>query len=293
MLKLEAGKQSIDLGMGGSLPDVYTMMTNMDVRASSRVRGEPNKSGYVQHVELGRGIVKKTTPPLYREVFTSTKVLMAGFTVSGIESETSYLQRTWPLFAGKELMDNCYDWFNEVYPNSSKQDRKIFLRVWPFEHGIRIAVRNSNVDNIPVFQNLGLTFNLAIWHSSKRNQHKGGTGALGDALKRILKMGYASWTSGYNSQDSFMDRQWDEPIVLTFNGQQHTAVLNVDKDNQTAEVRVNRNYEAIIKIGNDTEVSVALPTKYDYNPIVEELKQYYKIYKIPKTRTDISFEAVL
>ena len=50
---------------------------------------------------------------------------MAGFTVSGIESETSYLEHSWPLFAGKELMDNPYDWFNEVYPNSPKQDRKI------------------------------------------------------------------------------------------------------------------------------------------------------------------------
>ena len=64
-------------------------------------------------------------------------------------------------------MDNPYDWFNEVYPTSPKQDRKISLRAWPFEHGIRIAVRNSNVDNIPVFQNLGLTFDLAICYSSK------------------------------------------------------------------------------------------------------------------------------
>ncbi|MFZ0511544.1 MAG: hypothetical protein WAM14_08055 [Candidatus Nitrosopolaris sp.] len=68
---------------------------------------------------------------------------MAGFTVSGIESETSYLERTWPLFTGKELMDNPYDWFNEVYPNSPKHDRKISFRVWPFERGIRIVVRNS------------------------------------------------------------------------------------------------------------------------------------------------------
>ena len=105
-------------------------------------------------------------------------------------------------------------------------------------------------------------------------------------------MGYASWTSGSNSQDSFVDRQWDEPIVLMFNGQQHTAVLYVDKDNQNAKVIVNRNYDAIIEIGNDTEVSVALPTKYDYGSILDQLRQYYKIYKIPKRRTDFSFEWV-
>jgi hypothetical protein len=259
-------------------PGLYTMITD--------------NFSPIRHVELGRGIVKKAWAPLHQPVFTSTKVSMAGFTVSGIESETSYLERTWPLFAGKELMDNPYDWFNEVYPNSPKQDRKISLRVWPFEHGIRIAVRNSNVDNIPVFHNLELTFDLAIWYSSKRNQHKGGTGALGDALKRILKMGYASWTSGHSAQDSFIDRQWNEPIVLTFNGQQYTAVLNVDKDNQSAKVIVNRKHDAVIEIGNDTEVSVALPIKSDYGSIVDQFRQYYKIYKIPKRRTDFSFEAV-
>lgn len=66
----------------------------------------------IRHVELGLGIVKKAWAPLHQPVFTSTKVLIAGFTVSGIEAETSYLERTWPLFAGKELMDNPCDWFN-------------------------------------------------------------------------------------------------------------------------------------------------------------------------------------
>src|SRR5438270_10068335 len=121
---------------------------------------------------------------------------------------------------------------------------------------------------------MGLKFDFGIWHSSKRNQHKGGTGALGDALKRILKMGYASWTSGYNSQDSFIGRQGDEPVVLMFNGQQYTAVLNVDKDNQDAKVIINCNYDTVIDIGNDTEVSVALPTRYDYDSILDQLKQY-------------------
>ena len=120
----------------------------------------------IRHAELGKRLVKKSRPPLHKPVFTSTKVSMAGFTVSGIESETSYLERTWPLFAGKELMDNCYDWFNEFYPDSPKQDRKISLHVCPSDNGIRLAVRNSNVDKIPVFQNLRLSIDLAIWHSS-------------------------------------------------------------------------------------------------------------------------------
>ena len=44
------------------------------------------------------------------------------------------------------------------------------------------------------------------------------------------------------------------------------------------------------KIGSDTEVSVALPTKRDYGQIVKELRQYYNIYRIPKTRFDFSLD---
>jgi hypothetical protein len=98
-----AGKQSIDVGRVDP-PQEYTM-TDMDVRTSYRVSGERNNSDHVRHVGLGRGIVKKMGPPSYKEVFTSTKVSMAGFTVSGIQSETSYLERTWPLFAAKELKE--------------------------------------------------------------------------------------------------------------------------------------------------------------------------------------------
>jgi hypothetical protein len=53
-----AGKQSIDVGRVDPPPE-STMMTDMDVRASSRVGGEPNNSD----VGLGRGIVKKMGPP--------------------------------------------------------------------------------------------------------------------------------------------------------------------------------------------------------------------------------------
>jgi hypothetical protein len=101
-------------------------------------------------------------------------------------------------------------------------------------------------------------------------------------------MGYASWTS---SEDSFTDKQWEEPVILTFNGQQHTALLHVDTDKQDARVIINRNYNAAIEeIGNDTEVSVALPTKYDYESVLGQLRQYYRIYKIPKIRIDISLD---
>jgi hypothetical protein len=70
------------------------------------------------------------------------------------------------------------------------------------------------------------------------------------------------------------------------------GIQRVDKDNQESKVIINRNYDSVIDIGTDTEVSVALPTRHDYGLILDQLKQYYKIYKIPKTRTDFSFEEV-
>jgi hypothetical protein len=212
---------------------------------------------------------------------------MVGFTVAGIESELNCLQYQWPIFGAKELMDNPYDWFNECYPGSPKEDRKITLRVWQIDGvGIRIAVRNS-VDNIPLFQDLASTFDFAISYSTKRYQNKGGTGDQGDALKRLLKMGYASWTSGYNFTDSFVDKQWEEPMILTFNGMQYTAVLHVDQHFQNAKVIINQNYDAKIIIGNGTEISAAPPVN-NYFMTRDRIEQYYKIYKIPKILVDFN-----
>jgi len=166
---------------------------------------EPNNfNGRIRHVESDKGIVKKprhpSPSPAPKPIRTKTPVAMDYFSVRGIESQTSYLQYQWPLFIAKELMDNSYDWFNECYHNNAKSDRKIMLRVWHIDIGIRIAVRNSNIDNLPVLDDLKSTFDFRLWDSTKRNQHKDGTGALGDALKRSLGMGYAKWTENRGGQ---------------------------------------------------------------------------------------------
>src|SRR6187397_2101197 len=99
---------------------------------------------------------------------------MAGyFTVPGIENELSIPENMWPCFALKELSDNAYDWLNDYYPNSSSRvdyndndnddsktrRRYIAIRIQidriPSDTDLtrvfRIAVRNSNVDEIEVF----------------------------------------------------------------------------------------------------------------------------------------------
>jgi len=223
---------------------------------------------------------------------------MAGYTVRGIESEISYLQRDWPKVVMKELGDNPYDFFKEYYPDSPKELRNIAYNVWqPYpptsdycttaEYSvIRIAATSSNVDNIPVFDDLHGIFDFSRYYSSKRHQYKGGTGELGDALKRMLKMGYALWTSHPLNEDK-PDLQWQEPIILTFNKKRYKVALDVDTEIDEARAVISQDHNAIINSA-DTIVSVALPTtNYDYQ--LGQLELYYSIYKIPKIRTSFSF----
>ncbi len=74
-------------------------------------------------------IVRKADPPSCRRrkgpVATSTNKLMSYITVKAIESETSYLQLQWFLFTLKELLDNAWDFLNDHYHNSPKEDRKL------------------------------------------------------------------------------------------------------------------------------------------------------------------------
>ncbi|MGC1930641.1 MAG: hypothetical protein WA667_16860 [Candidatus Nitrosopolaris sp.] len=117
-------------------------------------------------------IIKKVDPPSYRRrkgpVATSTVKLMSYISVKAIESDTSYLQSQWSRFTLKELMDNAWDFLNDYYPNNPKEDRKIAvtIKVELKPDGekdiLRIAIRNSNVDNIRVFEDLYCLTKLRI-----------------------------------------------------------------------------------------------------------------------------------
>ena len=91
---------------------------------------------------------------------------------------------------------------------------------------------------LKVFEDLNLIFDFDNWQSTKRNQHRGTGGALGDFLKRVLGMGYASWIEGsgdsyYDSDpdsDNFIDKQLKEPLTLRFNGQEYKVFIKVDRN---------------------------------------------------------------
>jgi hypothetical protein len=266
-------------------------------------------------------ISKKRLPPSSshrtttksKVVFTSTKQVMNYVTIKGVESDTSYVESKWPIFCLKEQMDNSYDFYTENYPNSPKSDRMIAVRVWADKHEqikcglIHIRVRNLNVNNIAVFTNLEATFDFNQWYSSKRDQHKGTCGSLGDFLKRSLGMGYASMSQiiddvGVGGHDSFEDnnKQWDHPLILRFNGKEYRVFIRVDEFSENP-IRndIKGPFECLIPEGC-IETEVTLPRQIipneegvwhrDRNNLYLKLFEYYKRYKIAKSRIHFEFD---
>jgi DEAD_2 len=177
------------------------------------------------HVDSQNKITKKVhggtdsnsiQPPA--DIWTTTKQSMSYVTVRGIESDTSWPVQEWPKQSAKELMSNAYDFLRDYYPDCTKETRKIdvFIKIDSISDEdsvdedkkrtvIRIVVRNSNIHNILVFENLEAVFNYTQFHSTKRNQHREVSGALGDYLKRGLGMGYALWTNDFNRESQSGD----------------------------------------------------------------------------------------
>jgi hypothetical protein len=252
------------------------------------------------HVYKGSKNAPKTSTP-HRDIFTSTSQKKKYITIAGIESDTSYLEYQWPVFTVKESNDNADDFFKVYYPNATANARRISTRVTidtvtkrPVNI-IRIAVRNSNVNDYQVFPNLNSIFDYNSWGSTKRYQHKMTASALGDFLKRILGMGYASWMNinGYSTmEDSFEDKQWDEPVILRFNRKEFRAFIVV----VNGDIKPTRIEESAIitkDIGTDTEVEVALPLSdywnTNYNALLDRLERYHKTWKLVKRNTEFSF----
>jgi hypothetical protein len=246
-------------------------------------------------------------PVISGPVYTSTNQKKRYITIAGIVSDTSYQEHQWPEYSVKELADNSYDFFKIYYPNATANERKIEARVTidtkqPI-NVIHIAVRNSNVNNFPVFQNLSGVFDYNNWGSTKRDQHRMTAGGLGDFLKRALGMGYASWTSGSGSsnnlEDSFEDKQWEEPVTLRFDGREYKAfivVINGDIRSTRIEGPTQIRYKEAYPLSPSypyTEVEVALPLSAYWNTccdtLLDHLERYYYTFKLVKRNTDFSF----
>jgi hypothetical protein len=237
---------------------------------------------------------KRTGP-----VFTSTSQKKRYITIDGIVSDTSYSEDQWPEFALKELADNSYEFFVVNYPDAAREVRRISTQIkidtkkYPGVKILRIAVRNSNVGNRAAFPDLHGIFDYDRWGSTKRGQHRMTAGGLGDFLKRVLGMGYASWTSNNdNPNDSFEDKQWPEPVILRFDGKEYKVFLIVNGDRILTQIH---GPVTIDNIGTDTEVEVSLPLVNcwlgdDNNAmLLNKLEGYHKTFKLIKRNVDFAF----
>jgi hypothetical protein len=245
----------------------------------------------------GRGSNKNWKGPAW----TATKQFANYITVRSIELATSWREQDWPKQSTKELMNNAYDFLNDYYPNGAREARKIVLRLKidsimdESERRIilHILVRNSNVNEFTVFEKLEPIFDYTQLYSTKRHQHRIMTGALGDFLKRALGMGYASWTASQNEESSFEDKQWKEPLILRYNGQEHKVFIVVEGEVPKCFFSKPINCNA----RNFTEVEIALPIESTLNiswkenveRVLGQIEEYFERNRIGKTNTDFSF----
>lgn len=111
-------------------------------------------------------------------------------------------------------------------------------------------------------------------------------------------MGYASWmniSSNNNptEEDSFEDKQWDEPVILRFNGNEEYRAFIVVVNGDIKPTKIEGPTPATEDIGTDTEVEVALPLSAywntDYNSLLNDLERYHRIWKLVKRNTEFGF----
>ena len=273
------------------------------------------KSAHDLHGDLGsKNSLKNeggTSPQQQASISTSTKQSMSYLTIREIESELSRPVVEWPKEIMIQLIGNAWDSLQDNYPNGTNETRKIEVRIkiGSILDGnvkrvvIRIVVRNSNVDNLPVFEDIEQIFDYTKFHSTKRNQHRMVTGALGDFLKRSLGMGYACWTEDYDKErkDSAVaaDKQWPEPVIIRHNGEEDWVFLHVEWDKQ--EYRPNIIHSIEYGAPKFTEVQVTLPldfilrklggdTNRGISHILNDMKNYFYRNKIGKSNTEFTFE---
>jgi hypothetical protein len=207
------------------------------------------------------------------------------FTVDGVKLRTGYQhERDWYLLPIRELLDNAADFLTKHYRGASD----CYIKIWitKNDHFLRMKIRNSNPKNIPVFQDLKFIVDYDMRYGSKQNVYVISRGMLGDALKQILSLGYVLLHL-HDDGNSFVDKQWDQPLIIRHNRQEQKLYLHVDKANQAADVRIEDSPEELAY--TDTEIEIALPSDVGlFTPTKSDIVKFCKTY--PLFTTDISFE---
>ena len=240
-------------------------------------------------VEGNRGRKRRSpsSKPPARDIFSSKKHSMDYATVDGVVQRTGYADKVdWYFLLIKELLDNAIDFEWKYYPGSS--DAVVATEITLSNTLYHIKVRNTNPDNIPVFQNLSAIFDYDMTYGSKQNQHIISRGLLGDAAKQIGTWPYVLMHAE-DSGKKFGNQQWEKPLVIKANKAEYHVLPHIDKVHQRIDTSIKLIPGELSH--KDTEIEVTWPVidEVRKNRLdIQTIQSYCKKYVI--FTTDINFK---
>jgi hypothetical protein len=207
-------------------------------------------------------------------------------TVDGVVQRTGYTDKAdWYMLLIKELLDNGVDFEWKYYPGSSNP--LVATEITLSDTLFHIKVRNTNPDNIPVFQNLSAIFDYDMTYGSKQNQRVISRGLLGDAAKQIGSWPYVLMHAE-DSGRTFTNKQWKKPLIIRANKAEYHVLPSIDKIHQKIDGPVSLISDKLQH--TDTEVETIWP-------IIEEVRDRLDMQTIQRFcrkyvifTTDISFK---
>jgi hypothetical protein len=228
----------------------------------------------------------KYSPPL-PEISSYRKHSMDYFTRDGVILRTGFSNLVhWFLLCIRELLDNAIDFMVRYYQGAD--NCVITVDVFKDDNVFRLKVKNSNYNDYKAFSNKAAIFNFEGRYGSKQDLHIISRGMLGDAQKQILAFGYILIHLNDDGSE-FVEKQWEEPLIVRHNGNEYKIYLKVDKIRQISIVSGLDRPTAEVP-HKDTEIELTLPIP---NKVLNDLNRacienFCKKY--PLFTTDITFK---
>jgi hypothetical protein len=232
---------------------------------------------------IGHDVSPKNADPSPADpspIFSSRKTSMDELTSRGMETRTGVIREYLPHIGTKEIIDNGID-FHEThhrqYDNRTKPEVRVQIIKEP--NTIRILIRNiipyPHEQEIFTQEKLERIFDFDSIYSSKRYQFRISRGALGDALKEVLRIPYILALEGQWHTD--MITNWNEPFIIRTPQKTFHVTLHVNRVKQSRRSRVKeyREQNGFDDCENFTEVEFRIPAN---SLNLTELKSFFVDY---------------
>lgn len=223
------------------------------------------------------------------------------FTVEGIIRRTGLSNKIhWYIVIIEELLDNAVDFIQKYY--RAHKDTTITLYVTKIKRDslLHIKIRNTHTKpKIQVFRHIDKIFDTSGTFGTKQNDKVISRGLLGDALKQILAFAYVLLhCSNDDDRKSFVNAQWDKPLIIRHNGIETHVKITVDDNRDILYVKD----VGVVEGGNtDTEIELYLPIipeveerRYDGSSsndgdIIRSIEKFCRLYAMQTTDITLKF----